>query len=332
MNNYFIVFYTLLFLSAFSACKNDKKSYYQDNGEIFHTNYNIKYEYSHSLSKEIRNELNRFDNSLNPFNKESVIFQINNNISDVPDSLFIEVFNKSQEVSEISGGLFDITCAPLINAWGFGFKNMENVTPEQIDSLRNLVGYKKIYIENGKVVKTDPRVQINTSAIAKGFSVDIIARLFDSLNIENYMCEIGGEIITKGVNSKGECWHIGIDKPIDEKIQTQRNLQTILKICDKAIATSGNYRNFYVKDGKKYAHTIDPITGYPSTGNILSTTVVADNCMTADAYATTFMLTGIDRAKEIAKELELDIYLIYTEDDGSIVATYSDGFEKYFTE
>jgi thiamine biosynthesis lipoprotein len=303
--------------------------YQEDSGEIFHTYYSVKYEYPRSLKKEILDELYRFDRSLNPFNPASIISRINNNDSIAPDSLFVEVFTKAQEVSAVSGGLFDITCSPLINAWGFGFKNMENVTPEQIDSLRAFVGHEKIYLENGRVVKTDPRVQMNTSAIAKGFSVDVVARLFDSLGIENYLCEIGGEIRAKGINPHNECWRIGIDKPVDDKLLEHRQLQSIVQLCNKSIATSGNYRNFYVKDGKKYAHTINPKTGYPSDGNILSASVIAGDCMTADAYATVFMLTTIDGMRRIAAEQRLDVFLIYTDKNGNIATTYTDGFEEY---
>ncbi|GAB6012330.1 FAD:protein FMN transferase [Viscerimonas tarda] len=323
--------YLLSFSSiVFTSCNEKKNTCQEDSGEIFHTYYNIKYSYQHSLSNEIGKELARFDDSLNPFKPTSIISKVNNNEETEFDSLFVEVFTKAQEVSVVSGGLFDITCSPLINAWGFGFKNMDNVGPQQIDSLKEFVGYDKIRIENRKIIKSDPRVQINTSAIAKGFSVDIIARLFDSLGIENYMCEIGGEIRAKGLNPHGECWHIGIDKPIDEKIPDHRELQTIVQLCDKAIATSGNYRNFYIKDGKKQAHTIDPKTGYPSAGNILSASVIANDCMTADAYATTFMLTSIAEMRRIAKEQNLDVFLIYTDEDGSIATTYTEGFEGYF--
>jgi len=323
--------YIILFFFIFTlvSCQENKMVYYQDNGEIFKTSYNIKYEYSRQLTKEIQSELNRFDNSLNPFKKESVITAVNNNQDVVLDTLFIEVFNKAQEVSRVSGGLFDITCSPYINAWGFGFKNMHDVTPQTIDSLKEFVGFEKIRIENGKVIKDDPRIQINTSAIAKGFSVDVITRMFDSLGVTNYMCEIGGEIVARGINQRGDCWRIGIDKPIDEKLVTQHDLQIILQLCNKAVATSGNYRNFYIKDGKKYAHTIDPRTGYPSSGNVLSATVVANDCMTADAYATTFMLTSIDEAQRIAKNQNLDIYLIYTNENGMPEAVYSDGFTKH---
>jgi thiamine biosynthesis lipoprotein len=326
-----ILLFPALLVALFSAsCTGRKHIYQETGGEIFHTSYTVKYDYPYSLQNEILEALERFDHSLNPFKPGSIISRINNNEPVVPDSLFLEVFAKSQEVSAVSGGLFDITCAPLVNAWGFGFKNMENVTPQQIDSLKAFVGYDKIYAVSGKIVKTDPRVQINASAIAKGFSADIVARLLDSLGVENYLCEIGGEIRAKGLNPRGERWHIGIDKPVDEKVPDHRQLQSIVRLCNKSIATSGNYRNFYLKDGKKYAHTINPQTGYPSETNILSASVIADDCMTADAYATVFMLTSIREMRRIAREQHLDVFLIYTGADGAVATACTDGFEKYF--
>lgn len=331
----------LLFLtaSAFTAC-NQKKSadkadyaYYKEQGEIFHTSFHIKYAYSRSLSDEIMAELNKFDLSLNPFNKNSIISKVNNNEPVELDSFFITVFNKSEEVSKMTDGKFDITCSPLINAWGFGFKNMDNVTPQVLDSLEQFVGYEKIKLENGKIVKTDPRVQLNTSAIAKGYSCDVIADLLKRHGIENYMVEIGGEVAAKGINDKGEYWHIGVDKPMDDSTAMHRELQTILSINDKCVATSGNYRNYYIKDGKKYAHTIDPTTGYPAEQDILGATVIADDCMTADAYATAFMASGLKKSEEIAKKVPgLLYYFIYTKPDGTTGIAYSEGFEQFFTD
>lgn len=333
--------YLLLFffsISIFTACNSDNKKkenllYYQEQGEIFTTGYSIKYEYSRSLKDEIEAELDRFDQSLNPFKDYSIITKVNNNEQVELDSLFINVFNKSMEVSRNTEGYFDITISPLINAWGFGFQNMENVTPETIDSLEEFVGYEKIKIEKGEIVKSDPRIELNTSAIAKGYSCDIIADLLESFGVENYMIEIGGEISAKGVNEKDVCWRIGVDKP-DDLLIIQHDLQTILSLCDKSLATSGNYRNYYVKDGKKYTHTIDPHTGYPSETDVLSATVIADDCMTADAYATAFVAMGMDKSIEVAKRVpELHYYFIYeNESDGSFAVKYSEGFEQFLAE
>ncbi len=322
----------IFLLTSCSQKKND--TYFQNSGEIFHTLYNIKYAYNRSLEKEILAELERFEQSLNPFRENTIITKINNNQPVKPDSLFLEVFNKAMEVSRVSEGKFDITASPLINAWGFGFKNMDSITPEIIDSLKQFVGYDKITIDSdGNIVKSDSRVQLNTSAISKGYSCDLIARLFENFGIENYMVEIGGEVVAKGVNDKDVCWRIGVDKPIDDSTGLQHELQAIISLCNKSLATSGNYRNYYLKDGKKYAHTIDPQTGYPSEQDILGATVLADDCMTADAFATAFMAMGLEKSKEVAKTIPgLHYYFIYAKPDGTLDVAYSEGFEQFFAE
>ena len=325
-----------MFAAMLIGCTSNKKqetdelAFHHDSGEIFHTYFHIKYEYNRSVKEEIMEALEKFDQSLNPFRENSIIYKVNNNVTTELDPLFTEVFNKSMEVSRKTDGKFDVTASPFINAWGFGFKDMDNVTPEKIDSMKVFVGYKKIRIENGAVVKDDPRVQINTSAIAKGYSCDIVADVLQSFGITNYMVEIGGEITMRGTNEKGDCWRIGIDKPTDDALAMNRELQLILSVCDKAVATSGNYRNFYVKDGVKYSHTIDPQTGYPSEQNILGATIIADDCMTADAYATAFMAMGLKKSIEVAKTIEgLHYYFIYAKPDGEVDVLYSDDFQQF---
>ena len=325
--------FTTLLIGCNSTNKKANYDYYQDRGEIFHTYFHIKYEYNRSVKEEIMDALQTFDQSLNPFKENSIIGKVNNNVPVTLDSLFIKVFEKSMEVSRKTNGKFDITASPFINAWGFGFKDMDNVTQEKIDSMKPFVGYEKIRIENGVIVKDDPRVQINTSAIAKGYSCDVVADVLKGFGIENYMVEIGGEISMRGTNAKGECWRIGIDKPLDDSLAMQRELQIILSICDKAVATSGNYRNYYVKDGKKYAHTIDPQTGYPSEQDILGATVIADDCMTADAFATAFMAMGVEKSVEVAKTIPgLHYYFIYAKPDGQIASMFSDEFYQFLVD
>lgn len=328
----FLTFLVFLLISCISNKKKDNYTYFHDSGEIFHTLYSIKYAYNRSLESEILAKLESFEQSLNPFRENSIISNINNNIPVKPDSMFKEVFNKAMEVSRMSEGKFDITASPLINAWGFGFKNMDSITPEIIDSLKEFVGYDKITIDSeGNVIKIDSRVQLNTSAISKGYSCDLIAKLLNSYGVENYMIFIGGEIVAKGINDKGDCWRIGIDKPVDDSTGLKHELQTILSLCDESLATSGNYRNYYLKDGKKYAHTIDPQTGYPSEQDILSATVIADDCMTADAYATAFMASGLEKSKEIARKIPgLHYYFIYVKPNGIVDIAYSEGFEQFF--
>lgn len=316
----------LLGMLLLVSCK-EKKQYYEDRGTVFHTLYQIKYEAPQVLTEQIDAELQKFNLSLNPFNPNSVIAKVNRNESVEVDDWFKEVFNKAMEVSRNSDGVFDITCAPLINLWGFGFSRQDSVTPAMIDSLKTFVGYQKIHLEGNRVVKDDPRVLLNCSAIAKGFSCDVIARLLEREGVENYMIDIGGEVMMKGVNANGACWRIGINLPEDDSTGIKNNYDEIVSLCKKgAIATSGNYRNFYIKDGKKYAHTIDPRTGYPSEQSVLSATIVADDCMTADAYATAFMALGLERARQMADSIpEIEYYVIYADESGKHQIEYSEG-------
>lgn len=301
-----------------------------DQGLVFGTMYKITYQSDENLKNEIEAELEKVNQSLSPFSKESVITHINQNTNLTADSLFTYVFQLAKQISEETHGAFDITVAPLVNAWGFGFKNATQIDSLTIDSIRQFVGIDKVRMENGKVIKDDPRLMLDCSAIAKGFGVDCVARLFDRKGIKNYMIDIGGELVMKGENAQMNTWRIGINKPIDDSLAVNQELQTILEISNAGMATSGNYRNFYYKDGKKYAHTIDPRTGYPVQHNILSSTVVAKDCATADAYATSFMVLGLDSAKAVCNaHPELDAYFIYSKDNGETGVYFTEGMKKY---
>ena len=285
--------------------------YRHASGAIFGTVYNITYQSHKDLSAGIRERLEQVDASLSPFNSRSVISAVNRNERTTPDSMFTSVFNKAQEVSRETGGAFDITVAPLVNLWGFGFKDGSTPTRSAVDSIRRIIGYEKVRLQGGRVVKADPRVMLDCSAIAKGYGCDMVAALLRDNGIGNFMIEIGGEIVTSGISEKRLPWKIGVTKPDDDQLGAGGGIQTVINVTDKAMATSGNYRNFYYKDGKKYAHTIDPHTGYPVQHNILSATVLADDCATADAYATAFMVLGLEKSKEVlASHPELMAYFI----------------------
>lgn len=307
------------FLFIFLASCQKQETYYLTQGEIFHTSFHIKYQYKRELGKEIQACLDSFDLSLNPFNKNSIIYKVNNNEAVEVDDRFITVFNKAREISEVTEGIYDITCAPLINLWGFGYEKIDRVNQTVIDSLKQFVGYNKVRLEGRKVIKDDPRLQLNASSIAKGFACDVIAQLFDSYNISNYMIEIGGEIHAKGYNPNHEYWHIEIEKPIDDNSGYITEAQEIIRLENASLATSGNYRNYYIKDGKKYAHTINPLTGYPAEENMLSATVIYSDCMTADAFATAFMALGLEKARAIAAQFpEMDYLFVYADEKGRI--------------
>lgn len=321
-------------VTALSGCTGNTSTFRSETGFIFGTVYNVKYQHPESLKDDITRELQLFDGSLSMFNDTSTISRVNRNEDIRTDTLFSNVIRRSLEISQATDGCFDITVAPLVNTWGFGFK--QDVEPDSatIDSLMQMVGYDKIQLTpDGRVLKQDPRTMLDCSAIAKGYAVDIIASLLRRKGISNYMVDIGGEVDVAGHNPNGEVWHIGINKPQDDSLSVNSELQTILAVSGVGIATSGNYRNFYYKGGRKYAHTIDPHTGYPVQHSILSATVIASDCMSADAYATSFMVMGLDKAREfLSRHSGIDAYLIYSGDNGEYEVYMSDGMKRYISD
>lgn len=320
----------LILATIWILARKKENPYNSINGLVFGTVYNITYQYDDDLKAEIEAELQRFDGSLSPFNESSVISRVNRNEEIVTDSFFQVCFDRSMEISKETKGAFDITVAPLANTWGFGFKQGAFPDSLMIDSLLQITGYEKVKLIDGKVIKNDPRMMLSCSAVAKGYSVDVVARLLDSKGIKNYMIDIGGEVVVKGRNSRDGLWRIGINKPIDDSLSINQEIQTILELSDVGLATSGNYRNFYYKDGKKYAHTIDPRTGYPVQHNILSSTVVAQDCMTADALATAFMVMGLEEAEAFANtHPTIDACFIYSDEKGELKMSFTEGMKKY---
>jgi thiamine biosynthesis lipoprotein len=305
-------FLTLLIVGTILIIRQQHVMPYQKNaGLIFGTTYNITYQNDEDLHKEVLAKLKEVDGALSMFNEKSTITKINNNEDVTPSEMFTDVFQLAQKISQETNGSFDITVAPLVNIWGFGFKKGEEPSKHAIDSLKALIGYQKVSYDGKRVVKKDPRITLDCSAIAKGYGADVVARLLDEKGIKNYLVEIGGEVVTRGISEKRVPWKIGVTKPTEDPTETG-DLQTVLNVTDKAMATSGNYRNFYYKGGKKYAHTIDPKTGYPVQHNILSATVLCDECARADAFATAFMVMGLERAKKVLeKNPDLMVYFIY---------------------
>ena len=320
-----VPFLVLLIVGTVLIIRQQQNMPYQKYSDfVFGTTFSVTYQCDSDLSHSIKDELMKVDFSLSPFNEKSVITAINNNQEVTPDKMFMDVFTLAMEVSRETEGAFDITVAPLVNAWGFGFKNGGKPTTQQVDSLRRIIGYQKVSVVNGKIHKQDPRMMLDCSAIAKGYGTDVVARFLRSRGVNNYMVEVGGEIVTKGVNPDRLPWKVGVIKPDDDSLNVSHELQTILNVTDIAMATSGNYRRFYYKNGKKYAHTIDPKTGYPVQHNILSATVLAKTCAQADAYATSFMVLGLDGAKKILeRHPELMAYFIYDDGQGKNAVWFS---------
>lgn len=337
-----IPFLVLLVAGTIWIIRNQRDVPYQtDEGFVFGTSYKITYQYSSNLKSGIEEQLKMVDDALSMFNEKSVISSVNKGEHYIPKTetgkMFLEVFHLAMNISDETDGAFDITVAPLVNAWGFGFKHDEMPTEAQVDSILLFVGYDKVsyFTERGGegISKRDPRVMLDCSAIAKGYGCDVVARYLEEQGISNYMVMIGGEVVTKGINPSRLPWRIGVTKPIDDTLGVEQENQTVLNVTDKAMATSGNYRNFYYKGGKKYAHTIDPATGRPIQHPLLSATVLAKDCATADAYATSFMVMGMNKAKVLLdKHPELMAYFIYTDRNGELAVWFSPTLQDKISE
>lgn len=324
--------FTLFFVAVavFFLCYDfpKDKEYQHRDGLVFGTVYSITYSNSDNqdLSQQITDALDAVNNSLSMFNKESVISKINNNQPVVLDSLFLTVWEKGQYVSRCTDGAFDMTVAPLVDLWGFGLKNREKVELAVVDSVRQYVGYELAVLTDGVISKTYPEMRIDAGAIAKGYACDVVADTLEAYGCTDFCIEIGGELVVKGVNPKGANWHIAINKPLEDSLCLNREIQDVIELTNCGMATSGNYRNYYEMDGKKYSHTIDPRTGYPVQHSLLSATIVAPDCMTADAWATACMVGGLENAKVWVKDNpEIKGYFIY-EEDGVLKVWKSEGF------
>ncbi len=300
------------------------------------TTYNITYQDPDSTyyQEQLEKLLGEFDQSLSTYIPSSIVSRMNQGIPDVvADEYFRICFLAAEEVFAATGGAFDITVAPVVNAWGFGFTERSVVDSALIDSLLQFVGMNKVSLRENKLVREREGMMLDMNAIAQGYAVDVLAGFFDAENIENYLVEIGGEVRCSGKNRFGLDWRIGIDKPIDGLQLPGVQMQAIVQISGRSLATSGNYRRFYEEDGIKYSHTIDPSTGYPVQHGLLSATVVAGDCMRADAYATAFMVMGYEKARRFLEEhTYLDAYLIFNDEMGEYRVWYTAGMEKILSE
>ncbi len=318
----------LLICLLFASCRQHVK-YIENQGLALGTIYNISYLHPErkDLQTDIDSLLQLVNYSLSPFISNSTISKINNNKPVQLDQMFIKVFIEAQNVSEITNGAFDITVAPLVNAWGFGFRKKEKITPELIDSIMNFVGFRNVKLEDGLIIKQNQHTMLDCSSIAKGFAVDMVGDFLAKQGCENYMVDIGGEVITRGLSSRGDIWRIGISTPKEDNL-TNESIQTIVTLQNKALATSGNYRNFYEEEGKKYVHTIDPRLGYPTQHNLLSATIMTNNCIQADAYATACMVMGLEKSYALIEKLaHVEAYFIYSDENGNFATKKTSGFK-----
>jgi len=326
----------VILFSFLSACR-EKSVYSGFTGFAQGTTYNMVVENPGNLNIEelkagVEKILRDFDMSLSLYKDSSILSRINRN-EDIPaDSFFIECFNLSKYISLLTGGAFDITVGPLVRAWGFGPDEHKNFSVSKLDSLLKLVGIDKVDLRNGKVIKELPGILLDFNAIAQGYSADVISRYLEKLGIRSFLVEIGGEVRVKG-DKGGVRWKIGIDKPFDNNMMPGNDLEAIISLKDQSLATSGNYRKFYVEDGIKYSHTIDPRTGYPARNQLLSATVIASDCGTADGVATACMVMGKDKTIEfLGEHPEFEAYLIYSDESGNYRTWISESLKKYVLE
>lgn len=321
----------LLIAMGFISCKQPIAQKVNFVGMAQGTYYAITYYdvENRDFQADIDSILSAFDQSVSSYQPNSIVSRVNRNEENVVlDDWFIGNFLLSEDVSSKTEGCFDITIAPIANIWGFGtFEKPDSINPVLIDSLKQYVDYRKVRIENGFVVKENPNIQLNYNAVAQGYAVDVLGDFLLGKGIENFLIDLGGEIFAKGQKPNGDYWKIGIEIP--EENADDRFYNRIISLKDEAVATSGNYRKFYEIDGQKYAHSLDPKTGYPVRHSLLSATVIAPKAGIADAYATAFMVMGVDKTLEFTKSHpDLKVYLMYDE-NGSVKIAMSENFEEY---
>ncbi|MBK6964019.1 MAG: FAD:protein FMN transferase [Bacteroidales bacterium] len=323
---------SLLVVLSLASCSNpENRKEVKIDGLAQGTYYSITYFDKDGINYQtaIDSFFKAFDLSASVYLNESVISRLNNNdTTAVADEAYVTIFNKSMEVSEKTEGAFDITVMPLVNAWGFGFTDPMKLDSLKVDSILPLVDYRNIRLVNGKLIKKDPAIKIDFNAIAQGYSADLIGKMLESKGIENYLIDVGGEVLGRGTKQGNKKWKVGIEKPAVHA-DDARELNAVVELEDKALATSGNYRRSIIKDGIKYSHTIDPKTGFPVNHTVLSVSVLAGDCMTADAYATAFMVMGLDKTKEfLRKHPDLDVYMIYSDPAGELKTWASEGINR----
>jgi len=325
-------FKELLFISlvfSFCACKNQMNIY---EGYTQGTTFSIKYYSSKSsaefINKGIDSILYQINHTASTYDTTSIISKINRNKEVDLNPDFIKIFNRSVEVSDSTNGCFDITVGELVKQWGFGFKTNKMPTKQGVDSLLRLVGYKNLSINGNRLIKKFPETHIDFNAIAQGYTVDLVAEYLMKNHCDNYIVEIGGEVRANGLKENRKPWIVGIEKPAASD-SSDRAIQLKIVLRNQSISTSGNYRKYFVKDGIKYSHTIDPSTGYPVHHSLLSVSIIAKDCTTADAYCTAFMVMGIDKAKEFLKtHLRIEAYFIYSDSLKGNQVYYTENFFK----
>lgn len=335
MNKFFSL--VLIFVLSLSCRPKTNPVVEGFNGYAQGTTYSILYVDEKNFDPaDLKNKaekiLSDFDMSLSLYKDSSILCRVNRNDNVKVDKYFTEAFRKSTQISQLTGGAFDITIGPLVKAWGFGPDEHKNFSESKRDSLIKLVGMSKVKLEGGKIIKSEPAIQLDFNAIAQGYSVDVMSNFFDSLGIKNYLVEIGGEVRASGTKL-GEKWKIGIDRPVEGNLSPGEDLEAVIRISDESLATSGNYRKFYVENGVKYSHTIDPVTGYPAKNNLLSATIIASDCATADGIATACMVMGKDKSINFIESHPQYLgFFIYSDENGNFMTWSSQSLLERLTE
>lgn len=313
-----LVAFLILAAATVWIIRRHNTAYQSNSGPIFGTTYKITYQSPSDFHPEIQTEMKKVDAALSLFNPDSWLSRYNAGQNPASDKIAKDVITLAMRVSKDTQGAFDITVAPLVNAWGFGNEKTTTPSDEQIDSLLSIVGYQR-YLRG-------ERVMLDCGAIAKGYAVDRVANLLRMHGVKNFMVEIGGEIVAEGCNSEGKPWQIGVARPTHDRSE----LQEILPFTHVAMATSGNYRNYRTDSkGNRYAHTIDPRLGRPVQQTLLSATIIAPTCAEADAYATASMVMGREDAEKLlSKKKDIQYYYIYADGSSCRVSTNIKGLNS----
>lgn len=319
--------WVIIGLMALASCDNQPQKIVLQ-GLAQGSYYAVTYfdEEGRNFQPEIDSIFRAVDLSVNLWVDSSVISKVNRNEEVTLDKIFIDNFNIAQEAAQLSDGYFDPTISPIVAAWGFSYKNGDSITPQLIDSLKQLVDYRNIRIEDGKVVKKNPAMQLDFNAIAQGYTSDLITQFLESRGIKNYLVDTGGEIMAKGEKPDGSPWIVGIEKPA-ENWDSERILQTRIALRDKGLVTSGSTRKYVERDGKRYSHCINPKTGYPVEHQVLSVTVLAESSVWADALASICMVMGMEQSLPLIESMDgVEAYYIFVNEHNELETFATAGF------
>jgi FAD:protein FMN transferase len=329
MKNIFLSFIIFCVFVSCSSQRDNDLHFTSIRGSVFGTNYTISYYSADTIDyrSSIDSIFAAFNQSLSYYQNNSLISRVNRNETDSIDDFFEVVFLRSVDIADETNGQFDPTVSPLVNAWGFGFEKRSTILAELIDSLREFVGYEKAWLEGKRIVKADARVQFDFNAIAKGYASDVVGEFLEGEGIRAYLVEIGGDLVAKGIKPDGSKWRIGLERPASNMFDSQE-WDHVVEIHDIGLATSGNYRRYYEVDGQRYSHTINPATGYPVEHSLLSVSVFAPDGMSADGYATAFMVMGLEKALAFVEDREdLEAYFIVSSRDKEFDTFASSGLQ-----